>query len=158
MTKSWEQGLVPADWRTHRPVSLTSVCCKVMESLLKEGIVRHLERNQVINKSQHSFMRGKSCATNLVEFLNKLTVKVDGGEPFDIAYLDFAKAFDKVPKRRLLKKVWAHGIQGQLYTLIEAWFSDGSQRVVLNGEESTWREVLGAAGQCSGTASFHKIY
>ena len=41
----------------------------------------------------------------------------------DVIYLDFQKAFDKVPHARLIKKVNAHGINGKILTWIEAWLS-----------------------------------
>ena len=50
-------------------------------------------------------MPGRSCTANLVLFLDKLTEIVDRGKPADIFYLDFAKAFDKVPRERLLQKM-----------------------------------------------------
>jgi len=93
-------------------VSLTSVCCKLMESIIKDDIMQHLDKNKLINASQHGFMPGRSCTTNLLEFLEKVTLAADQGTPIDIVYLDFAKAFDKVPTARLMKKVRAHGIGG----------------------------------------------
>jgi hypothetical protein len=60
-------------------------------------------------------MPNKSCCTNLLEFFETATKVIDEGEPFDIIFLDFAKAFDKVPKERLLEKLRAHGVRGELY-------------------------------------------
>ena len=166
MRKTLEEGVVPEDWRTanvspiykkgakhspgnYRPVSLTSVCCKMMESILKDDIVEHLDRHKIINASQHGFMRGKSCTSNLLHFLEKVTAAVDSGVPVDVVYLDFAKAFDKVPVERLLKKVRAHGIRGKLYKWIRAWLKDRWQRVVLSGVASGWIEVLSGVPQGS---------
>ena len=84
-------------------------------------------------------MRGRSCATNLLEFLEKATRAADEGKPLDVIFLDFAKAFDKVPRERLLKKVHAHG---RVWDWISAWLKDRTQRVVLNGEFSSWMDVL----------------
>ena len=119
--KSVNNSEVPAEWKTatvipifkkgkksaagnYRPVSLKSVSCKVLESILKDDIMDHLSRNQLIKKSQHGFMKGKSCATNLLEFLDKITEATDKGTATDVIYLDFAQAFDKVPTERLLRK------------------------------------------------------
>ncbi len=76
------------------PVSLTAVCCKIMESVVRDAVTDHLTANRLINPSQHGFVKGKSCVTNLLEFLEKITVSTDRGKAFDIVYLDFAKAFD----------------------------------------------------------------
>ena len=166
MNKSMISGMVPEDWKmanvtpifkkgdrddpaNYRPVSLTSVPCKLMESLIKEKIVSHLEKNKLISKSQHGFMRGRSCTTNLVEFMNKLTEAMDNSTPVDVVYLDFAKAFDKVPTRRLLKKLHAHGIRGGLLRWICQWLTGRHQRVVLNGEVSDWIAVLSGVPQGS---------
>jgi predicted O-methyltransferase YrrM len=56
----------------------------------------------------------QSCTTNLLEFLERATAAVDRGEAFDVVYLDFAKAFNKVPHERLVKKLRAHGVCGKL--------------------------------------------
>ena len=166
MRKSIESGSVPADWRTahvapifkkgaksspgnYRPVSLTSVCCKMLEAIIKDDIVAHLYKNSLIRPTQHGFMRGKSCATNLLSFFEAATTAVDAGQPVDVVYLDFAKAFDKVPVKRLMKKVKAHGIGGHLYRWIEAWLSNRRQRVVLNGQSSNWADVLSGVPQGS---------
>ena len=131
MRKSLESGEVPEDWRTanvcpiykkgakdqpgnYRPVSLTSVCGKILESIIKDDVVEHLDRHGLITRTQHGFMRGRSCTSNLLSFLDKVTAAVDSREAVDVIYLDFAKAFDKVPIQRLLKKVRAHGIQGRV--------------------------------------------
>ena len=98
----------------YRPVSLTSVSCKLFETLVRDALMGHLKSNGLIRDSQHGFMPGRSCCTNLLEFFEEVTKAVDGGRPFDVVFLDFAKAFDKVPTERLLKKLRAHGVRGNL--------------------------------------------
>ena len=68
--------------------------CRILEAIIKDELMKHLTENKLIKDSQHGFMQGKSCSTNLVEFLEKVTKTVDGGKPVDVFYLDFAKAFD----------------------------------------------------------------
>jgi hypothetical protein len=85
-----------ANSSNYRPVSLTSVSCKEMESIFRDTITDYLERNNLIGSNQHGFMRGKFCTTNLLEFLGKVTTAVERGEAFDIIYLDFDTAFVKV--------------------------------------------------------------
>ena len=125
----------------YRPISLTSIICKILESLLRDGITAHLQANNVINASQHGFMSKRSCVSNLLQYLETLTSLVDEGHSVDVVYLDFAKAFDKVPHQRLLAKIKAAGIDGQVASWIAAWLSDREQRVVLNGVASGWQRV-----------------
>jgi ribonuclease P/MRP protein subunit RPP40 len=74
---------------------------------------------------------------------------VDRGEAFDVVYLDFAKAFDKVPHERLVKKIRAHGVCGKLLAWVKSWLSGRRQRLVLNGKFSTWAAVLSEVPQGS---------
>ncbi len=120
----------------YRPVSLTSIVCKIFESIVKDALNSHLERNKLISDSQHGFMKGWSCTTNLVEFFDKVTESVDRGEAVDIFYLDFAKAFDKVPRERLLEKLRAKGVDGEVLAWLRDWLTDRKQRVVCEGNFS----------------------
>ena len=122
------EGYVPDDWRTanitpifkkgsksyvgnYRPVSLTSVICKLMESILKDAIMKHIIDNDILYRSQHGFLARRSCLTNLLEYINTLTKLVDEGHSVDVVYLDFSKAFDKVPHKRLIAKLSAAGVR-----------------------------------------------
>ena len=88
----------------YRPVSLTSVVGKMLESVIKEEITRHLEGNGLIEQTQHGFIKGKSCLTNLLEFYEDVSRAVDRGEPVDVVFLDFQKEFDKVPHKRFCRR------------------------------------------------------
>ena len=129
--KSLASGIVPDDWRTanvapvfkkgkrslfenYRPISLTSQICKIFETVVRDAVVKHLESHNLIRESQHGFRRGHSRLSNLLGFLDKLTKSLNDGRTSDIIYLDFAKAFDKVPHKRLISKIRRHGIDGQM--------------------------------------------
>ena len=66
--------------------------------------------NNLFAKSQHGFISGKSCVTQLLEFLEDISEALGEGDDVDVIYLDFWKAFDKVPHLRFLKKLWAFGV------------------------------------------------
>ena len=161
-----EEGVVPQEWKSanvtpiykkgskgvpgnYRPVSLTCILCKVMESVIRDAVVEHLTEKGLIRLSQHGFMRGRSTVTNLLEFLEELTRGVDKGVDMDVLYLDFSKAFDKVPIRRLLAKCAGLGIRGKLLAWIEEWLTGRRQRVVLNGMESEWGDIKSGVVQGS---------
>ena len=119
--QSIDQSRVPQQWRTangipifkkgskrdaanYRPISLTSHIGKLLERIIRDHIVRHLDNKQLIKPSQHGCLPGRSCQSNLLEFLERVTDDTDRGNITDVAYLDFAKAFDKVSHARLLVK------------------------------------------------------
>ena len=127
---------------SYRPVSLTSVVCKLLETLIRDHMVEFLVKHKLINTSQHGFLKARSCLTNLLCFLEEITKWVDDGSPVDVVYLDFQKAFDKVPHQKLLLKLKAHGIGNDVINWIEKWLTHRRQRVIVDGEISNWKLVL----------------
>ena len=109
----------------------------------------HLLDQQILKSSQHGFMKNKSTVTNLLEFFEKITDIVDQGEAADVIYLDFSKAFDKVPAKRLIEKMKSCGINGNVLSWIEEWLTGRYQRTVLNGKCSSWELVLSGVPQGS---------
>ena len=124
---SLEEGIVPSEWKeakitplfkkgsrnkpeNYRLVSLTSVVCKLLETLIRDHMVEFFVKHKLINTSQHGFLKARSYLTNLLCFLEEITKWVDDGSPVDVVYLDFQKAFDKVPHQRLALKLKAHAI------------------------------------------------
>ena len=81
----------------YRPVSLTSVICILLETIIRDHIMDFLMKHKLIIPSQHGFLKAKSCLANLLCFIEGVTKWVDDGSPVDEIYLDFQKAFDKVP-------------------------------------------------------------
>ena len=92
--------------KSYRPISLTSVPGKILERLIRDKIVEHMTANNLFAKSQHGFRLGKSCLNQLLEFLEDVTTALDKDEDVDVIYRDFSKEFDRVPRKRLLKKLW----------------------------------------------------
>jgi len=164
--KSLQEGVIPDDWKVanvspifkkgsrsqvsnYRPISLTSQLCKILESLLRDSIVQHLEKHCLIFQSQHGFRKGGSCMSNLLAFLDRISHCVENGDNVDVIYLDFAKAFDKVPHHRLKLKLRAHGISGKILNWIQEWLFNRKQRVCLRGYTSSWQLVLSGIPQGS---------
>jgi len=163
---SLDSGEVPKDWKNalitpiykkgsrncvknFRPVSLTSVPCKVLESIIKEQIVEHLNAENLINDNQHGFVKGKSCLSNLLEALDYITSTLDQGEALDAIYLDYAKAFDSVPHERLLLKLSSYGIQGKLCTWISSFLTGRVQKVTIRRSQSSPVNVVSGVPQGS---------
>ena len=108
----------------HRLVSLTSIICKIMEPINHKK--QHCASSHGVSAHQGittQFMSSKSCQTNLIAYQDTLTRLDDEGYHVDVLYLDFAKAFDKVPHRRLLLKLEKLGISGCVLQWIDSWLS-----------------------------------
>ncbi len=84
-----------------------------------------------------------------LEFLELLMSPVDAGNSVDVIFLDFAKAFDNVPHKRLVAQLQAHGVGGKVLKWITAWLAERKQRVVLNGASSSWQDVYSGVLQGS---------
>ena len=130
----------------YRPISLTSVPCKVMEGIIRE---RHLLQNDLLSDEQHGFLPNRSVTTNLLEAIDFLTRAMDDGEPIDVIFTDFAKAFDTVAHRRLLLKLHAYSFEGDLLIWIASWLTGRKQRVKIGENTSEWKDVTSGVPQGS---------
>ena len=84
-----------------------------------------------------------------MQFFEEVTDAIDKGKPFDCIYLDFAKAFDKVTHLRLINKLKAHDVDGNVAKLIFSWLTGRRQNVIINGESSIWGNVMSGVPQGS---------
>ena len=138
-----------SDPANYRPVSLTCILCKILEKIIVEQILQHLKDNGLMCDEQHGFVPGKSVTTNLLETLNIWTESLMHNHHLDVVYLDYSKAFDTVPHRRLLLQVRSFGIEGLALRWIEAFLSNRRQKVIANEAESGWSDVKSGIPQGS---------
>ena len=151
--KSLETGKLPEEWKkanvtaifkkgtksepgNYRPVSLTSVICKVFESIVRDVIVEHMKINKLFSECQHGFRQHRSCVTQLLHMMEDLTRLIDDKQNVDMIYFDFKKAFDTVPHNRLLTKLEYYGITGNILSWIENFLSDRKQMVKVGSKFS----------------------
>nr|VZI48127.1 unnamed protein product [Spirometra erinaceieuropaei] len=163
---SFVTGCLPSDWKSatitplfkggsrasannYRPVSLTSICCKIMEKIIKKALVQFLEQHHLLSDAQHGFRSGRSCLTNLLLTLERRTKARDEGKVVHAIYIDFKKAFDSVPHQRLLYKLRNAGIRGRLLVWIQSFLAGRSQRVQVGRQQFSDVSVVSGVPQGS---------
>ena len=137
-SKSLTEGCIPNRWKeaevtpiykkgsksdpnNYRPVSLTSTCCKLMETIVRDDIMKHIEKFNMLTEDQHGFRQKRSCCTQLLETVHDWAKADDISSPVDVIYLDYRKAFDSVPHGRILEKLKLFGINSSIRTWISSF-------------------------------------
>jgi hypothetical protein len=163
---SLQTGEVPAVWKeayitahpkkgrrqealNYRPISLTSIVCKTLETIIRSRIVNHMDNHHLLNPNQFGFIKGRSTTLQLTLLLDELTSQLENGYAIDICYMDFQKAFDSVPHERLLQKTAAMGIENPLLKWIRAFLTNRTQTVVVGGKTSNPTAVKSGVPQGS---------
>ena len=163
--KSLQTGDIPDIWRlahvipilkpgaersspaSYRPVSLTSHLIKTFERIIKLNLQNHLETYNMISDNQHGFRSKRSCISQLLHHHDMILKGLEEGSNVDSVYLDFSKAFDKVNKGILARKMKRMGICGPLGEWIFAFLTSRRQVILANGEVSTPSEVISGVPQ-----------
>lgn len=157
--QSVSNGEIPNDWKTskitpvfkagnrsdpsnYRPISLTSIPCKLLEHILYSQIASHLDNNSFFYEKQHGFRSGHSCESQLFEFTTDLHLNLDSSFQTDVIYLDFSKAFDRVPHRRLMAKLSCLHVDPLILSWIDCFLRERSQYTVIGNHRSQNTTVI----------------
>ena len=165
--KSVESAKIPKSWKTaiitplfkkgkkeepsnYRPVSLTAIASKILESFFRETILDHMRRNNLLSNKQFGFLNGRSTVLQLLTVMDQwMKLTDDNANKVDAVYLDFQKAFDTVPHQRLITKMRGYGIHQKTISWIEDFLSDREQKVRVNGSISSSAPVTSGIPQGS---------
>ena len=162
--KSFSSGIVPSSYKfshifplhkkdsralpaNYRPISLTSHVIKIFERVIRKKLVEYLEINDLICNKQHGFRSGRSCLTQLLHHFDDVLEALANNSDFDSIYLDYAKAFDKVDHKLLLRKLQLYGIHPKILNWIESFLIDRKQAVVVDGHLSFLALILSGVPQ-----------
>ena len=138
-----------SDPTNYRPISLTSILCKMFEHIITSKLASFLEQNNLFNNDQFGFRKNRSCELQLLRVIQDLSLILDNKEEADLVFLDFSKAFDKVPHALLLHKLKSYGLQPDMISLIRSFLLDRTQTVVLDGWSSEPVDVTSGVPQGS---------
>ena len=161
---SLSQGVVPPDWKTanivplfkkgdksnpanYRPISLTSLTCKILEHVVFSNFMSHFEKFSILDDAQHGFRKNRSCVSQLITTLDDFANTLKNQHQTDAILLDFSKAFDKVDHLGLLSKLETYGIRGPLLEWTSSFLIGRKQSVVVDGHTSSPSDVLSGVPQ-----------
>ena len=145
----WKQAKICAIFKkgnkkvaaNYRPVSLTAIICKLMESLIRNHIIKFMQDNKLFSSKQYGFISGRSTSLQLLTMLEEWTKALDEGLSVDCIYMDYRKAFDTVPHKRLLGKLKSYGFTDQIIGWITSFLIGRIQKVTINNQDSKWSSV-----------------
>ena len=137
--------------RNYRPISLLPIFGKIFEKLIYNSLYTYFHSNNLFVKNQSGFLHGDSCVSQLLSITHEIYKAFDGSAPLEVRgiFLDISKAFDKVWHKGLLHKLKCYGVEGNLYNMLAIFLKERKQRVVLNGQNSSWRDVKAGVPQGS---------
>ena len=118
-----------------------------MEHVIFHHIMSFFTSLNTLNPLQHGFRPNHSCQTQLVDFIDEIQRSMNSQQQTDLLFIDFSKAFDTVPLKRLLNKLKFYGIRGPLLQWISSWLTKRYQRVIVHGESSSATTVKSGVPQ-----------
>ena len=135
----------------YRPISILPAMCRLFERILADDINYHLHYNRLITDAQYGFVKGRSTELQLLHNSKMWTNAIDSNKFVDTVYIDFAKAFDTVPHRKLLYKLSKYGISGNILQWFSSFLSNRRQRVKIGDVYSSYSHVSSGVPQGSCT-------
>jgi hypothetical protein len=163
---SLKEGKVPSIWSkatvcpfyksgarhhpdNYRPISLTSIPCKILEKLVKRSLYSNLENSNFFHPAQHGFLPGRSCLSNLLPFLDEVSNAIDRGRAIHCIYFDMSKAFDKLSHKLMASTLHDSGIRGTLLQWIISFLSNRTIQVRIGDSYSSPAAVTSGVPQGS---------
>ena len=163
---SMASGAIPSAWKksiitpifkkgdkscanNYRPISLTSIVGKLMESIIKDSLLSYFSKNDLLYPKQYGFLPKKSTNAQLLRYFNEISSCLLDGCQVDAVYLDFSKAFDSIVHSKLVFKLQKYGISDSLLEWISCFLTDRIQTVKVNNSFSEWSPVVSGVPQGS---------
>nr|CAH8852593.1 unnamed protein product [Trichobilharzia regenti] len=141
---SMDTGTYPGEWKTsfiiphnksgdranvrnYRPINITPVISRIMEKVVKDQLSDYLIREDLVTRSQHGFLKNRSCVTCHFDFFNCITSSREARELVLVLYFDISRAFDMVSHSILFEKLYSCGIRNPLLNWLKSFLSNRVQ-------------------------------
>ena len=153
----WKKGQIRAIFKkgnnslagNYRPVSLTSIASKILETIVRDHIMSYMFKNSLFSDGKYGFLPRRSTSLQLLNVIDKWTEAIDKGHTIDCIYMDYEKAFDTVPHKRLISKLKSYNFHSSIVTWVKDFLTGRSQQVKVNNKMSKWVEVTSGIPQGS---------
>ena len=153
-----ENGKFPSEWkkanvvpafkknnkqelRNYHHISLLPFSGKISERLLYGSIFKFFTENNLILQNRSGFKPGDSCTNQLLSITHQIYKSFDDGHEVRSVFLDMPKAFDKVWHNGLIFKLQQNGMSGFRLSTLTVFLKLRKQRMVLNGQLSSWSNI-----------------
>uniref|UniRef100_A0A914NMT3 Reverse transcriptase domain-containing protein n=1 Tax=Meloidogyne incognita TaxID=6306 RepID=A0A914NMT3_MELIC len=163
---SLDSGILPQSWKVshitpvfkkgdkniaanYRPISITSAICRVLERIILNSLLIHLEENKIISESQFGFLKKRSTTTQLIFTFSHWYRAILENKNVDCVYIDLKHAFDSVPIKFLIYKLFNIGVRGKLLNWISSFLTDRTAKVKINTAFSTSFKIYSGVPQGS---------
>ena len=156
---SWKKGnIIPVHKKesknlikNYRPISLLPIFGKIFEKIIYNNLFKYLQDNKFLSDNQSGFRRGDSCISQLIAITHDIFAAFDANPSLETrgVFLDISKAFDKVWHDGLLHKLKCLGVEGGFYNILKNYLQNRKQRVILNGQSSSWLDISAGVPQGS---------
>jgi len=116
-----------SDLSNYRPISLTSIACKIIEGFIRDYIMKHFTDNNLFNNNQYGFLKGRSTMLQLLRIMDKWTEWLESGGQINVIYADFEKAFNEVSHKLLIRKLRYYKVNESIILWIESFLCNRKQ-------------------------------
>ena len=148
LPSEWKEAVItpifkkanPSECCNYRPIAITCICCKLLESIVVSNLLDYLNDRNLINKCQHGFKKNILVSQICWSHVD-WSVSLSNHKSILVANIDFQRVFDSVSHNKLLHKLYAYGIKGNLYMCIASFLSNRFQRVKVDSAVSSNRPV-----------------
>ena len=133
----------------YRPISVLSFFSNIYEKVMANFLTNFLDANDLLYNSQFGFRHNHSTSHAIITLIEKISRALDTGKIVCGIFIDFRKAFDVIPHKTLLKKLYAYGIRGEIYNWFKSYLSDRSQFVQYQNSKSGTKPITHGVPQGS---------